>query len=193
MNLERLLDIMRVPRIHRGFRQEIIENDAHWKSYLGPFCEHMPEHLRQGHSFVFLGPYSCGKSATAAHLLTRALDYHKVGCWISMDEIAQITIEDSIFDHVTGKTLSEHIRTCPLLVIDEFFIRSGDLRYKEHATEMLVRRRVDDLRSTIITSNLSPGEIRKNFESFAAALDQQFKMIKFPSYDFRQDRQGRLK
>ena len=186
--------MLRIPRIHRAFNQEVLAKEPHWEKSIKPYIDTLPERLRHGHGLVFLGNYSCGKSACAAHVLDSALNYGKVGCWIRMDEIPDININDAVFDHVTGKLLSEHIQDCPLLVIDEFLVRSADnLRYMEQATEILVRRRVDNLRSTIITTNLAQSLIETRFASFSAVLEEQFKFVKFPAYDFRKDKLGRLK
>lgn len=191
MNKDYLMDLMRVPKIHRQFDYDAVKTFKHWVEYVEPFLANIKKYISEGKGLVLSGDYSCGKSAIAAHILEQALEHRKVGCWIRMDEIPQIRIKDEVFDHTVGTMLSEHIEECDLLVIDELYI-DDTINFQNHAAEVLIRRRVDRLKSTVITTNLKHADLKKSHPALEAVLYGQFKFVTFDKYNFRKDPQKRL-
>lgn len=188
---ENLYKRMRIPPKYWRFNADYIRNLSHWDD-IKTYKDQLKEHMATGKGLMLTGNYSTGKSSIAAAMLVAALEHKQIGIWARMDELAQIQINNPVYDLTEGVMLWDYIETCPLLVIDDLFFRS-DLKYSEELCEILVRRRVDCLKSTIITTNRSFPDIEKKLPSLANVMHGNFKVVKVGGYDFRVDPKGLLK
>lgn len=188
---ENLYRLMRIPPRYWRFNADHIKHLDHWDD-IKIFKDNLKENMALGKGLMLSGNYSTGKSSIAAAMLVAALEHKKIGMWTRMDELSSIQINNPVYDLTEGIMLWDYIETCPLLVIDDLFFRT-DLKYSEELCEVLVRRRVDSLRSTIITTNRSFPDINTKIPSLANVMHGNFKVVKVGGYDFRADPKGLLK
>lgn len=117
------------------------------------FLRKVEENLAAGRGLFMYGPPSTGKSSIASLVAKEVVRRGKTSLFLNFAEFAADD-RDAVFDD--AHTVIQRAKMVDLLVIDEVGFR-GMTAGERKRLEEVVRRRTDEVRSTIITTN-DPGE-----------------------------------
>lgn len=138
--------------------------------------------LSSGVSMWLHGPYGSGKSSIAAILLKAAFKAGQVGYFIKANDITGHLITRDPYD--ARSTVYEHLQEVPLLVIDEFQMRPN-MAQLESTVEDMIRARVGEKKSTVVTTNHSLDDLEKRFPALSNVIKETFICLKVAGKDFR--------
>lgn len=138
---------------------------------------------------IFYGKYGTGKSSCAAILLKAALIRGIIGLWLDYADLKGIKSYDTFFE--VGVLLVDRAKEVPLLVIDELAIGSGTAggrkSHDEVIFENIVRHRVNNRLTTIITTNHQPLSIKKMNPGIASILKEATETVQVIGKDYREE------
>jgi DNA replication protein DnaC len=121
------------------------------------------EEAKQGRGLVLLGPTGVGKTYAAAALLN---EVEGCGFFIHAQELARAVL---LFED--GEETLQRTLTTPLLILDDFGSHSArDGGMVQAFIDELIAVREANRRATVITSNLTPPELKKRLS--ARAMDR---------------------
>ncbi len=180
---------MHLPEQHWDCKLSHVDSDFSYVSLIEDYIAEIRTNIENGLGLFLFGPHSSGKSGLAAIILKAALvEAESVGLWIRGSHIARYRIEGTLYDNDT--TMYQRCLDVPILVIDELIVR-GDSR-AEPLMEDLIRERIDDKRSLIITSNITPAKLKTNYQGIAEVLVEATTPVKIQGTNFREQmRNGR--
>lgn len=183
-----LLNRLNVPKVHwQASITKVPSSGAKHRKIVSDFCEDLENNLKAGQGLLLFGDYGRGKSALGAVILKAAAVKGKFGLWIRAKELPNLIINDIAFDE--EETVMERAENVPLLVIDEFQIRN-DIRFGEVAVEDLIRRRIDARKSVVVTTNLTPSQIKDKYPALASVMQDCIYPVKVQGHDFRAEKKG---
>ena len=184
-----LLEHIGIPKVHWAASINKIPDRCQHKKYIQSYLESIMSNVESGSGLYLWGDFGRGKSAIAAICLKRLAKFSIFGFWIKAKEIPRHLIKETVFDE--GQTVIERAETCPLLIIDELQIRYSETKFTEWSAEDLIRTRVDAKLSTIITTNLAPPVIERDYPALYSVVLEAFFPIKVQGYDFRKVKAGK--
>ncbi len=106
------------------------------------------------------GEFGRGKSAAAAIALKACLAKGKFGLWVNFSDICNFVKYEDKYKYSENESMLDRMKTCDILVLDEFSITSKDW-FPIQTFEMIVRDRVRNVKPLIVTSNHSPSSLKK--------------------------------
>ena len=177
------LERMRLPKVYWHCTLAEIPKECSHKEIVQRFCSGIVDFLREGAGLLFWGDYSHGKTGCAAIILKVAASQGRIGLFLRAPALSQHIIEKTPFDQ--SSTLFFRALEVPILVLDELILR-GDDKYRETVIEDLLRERTNAVKSTIITSNLSPKKMKDLYPALAAVMMEAVLPVKVEGYDFRE-------
>jgi len=148
---------MCLPAIFWSARLEDIEVPA--RDTIRKFCE-TDSHIKAGHGLFLTGVLGGGKTSAAGVVMQLLAARGHLCLYIKADDIAEYYIKETPFD--CDETMIERITRVDLLVIDDLKLKSRD-SFMDAAVERVFRSRMEALRSTIVTSNLTSAQIQHKF------------------------------
>jgi len=183
MGVEDLLNRMNLPRNHWDARLSEIPDKASHKEQIVDYVENITYNVSNGRGLYLSFKQSTGKSAIAAICLKAALSKGHSGLWLACDQVPKYIIEDYEFDD--DMTVVQRAETVPLLVLDEFVLsvksekgrKVARVGERERMIEMMVRRRIDAKKATIITSNIGPKTFEEVYPSFFRVLTESVDFV----------------
>jgi DNA replication protein DnaC len=149
----------------------------------------LPSDERVGRGRIFLGKYGRGKTSASAIMLKSAMarggqafHYKATALEKAFEKRWLVTSE--------GVPIWDMLTKSQLVTIDDFGSELVESGYKSGDTrivEELIRDRIDDRLTTYITSNLTVGDIAKNYPSLRSILldRARFLIIKVEGHDWR--------
>lgn len=156
------------------------------KMYLYNYIYSLETHIKDGVGLLLLGEYSTGKTAASCIVLKACLDkLKKVGLFISAKDIPRYVIEQTAFD--AENTYYQRMLKVPLLVIDELALHSSDT-YRDDVIAEVIRDRVYEKRSTIITTNQSREALMELDRPLVELMKEALIPIVFTGVNFRQQK-----
>lgn len=152
------------------------------KTYVDKIRDVVPD----GIGLLLFGPNNHGKSYIAASILKEAKSCGFSVLWIRAYEASDMFIDREMYDLDTS--IQDAMSSVDLLVIDdlgkEHETRSG---FEKGLFENLIRARSDNERSTIITSNVTPKELRIGYKpSMIEVLKASVVPVMVQGKDFRE-------
>lgn len=175
------LNRMRLPKRLWGTTIGVVQNPQ--RKYLEKFIANMDAFLKRGVGLLLWGDYGRGKSSAGAVLLQSIADRGRTGLFVYADDITGYVINKTAFD--ADMTMIERMMTVDLLVIDDFTIAKKD-SFADSKFEMIFRRRTSEMKSTIITTNLSPTFIKENFPALFAVMIEVLFPVRFDGMNLRE-------
>jgi len=183
-DLQKIYERTGAPSLHFGAHFGNIR-ECEYKKVLRTYCETIAENIANGNGLVLYGPFSSGKSALAAICIKSAIFVGQIGYWLRYMDLTAGKIEAIPFD--AESTVYERCLLVPLLVVDELIVRKS-AQYSEILLEEVVRHRLDDTLSTIITTNHTLAELSERHPALCAALSEKVTFVEVKGYDFRKKR-----
>lgn len=175
---ERILTRLGIPKNHWNANLDYIPDKVYWKTIFKTYISNLVENIKKPKGLYVNGPFGSGKSAVGAILLKEAFARGKTGYWINARSIPKHEIEKTTFD--TQFTVYERACFVDLLVIDELLIYP-EIKATELYMEFLIRKRVEEKKCTIITSNHTIQDLRNMMPSMFAPLVES--VVNFPIGD----------
>lgn len=177
----------RIPVKYRNFSFDDMSEPALQKSVarLRKYAENIQKNFESGTGLLLYGNPGTGKTALGCIVLCHALAAGKKAYFTSVESYKQHSIE--------APDIAEEIRTTDFLLIDDIGREyRGKSQFVEKSLDELIRVRTDNLRPTIITTNLEPTAVNESFR-FESILKEHFFLIKFAHKDYRDKLQEKLK
>jgi DNA replication protein DnaC len=153
------------------------------------YVSSIDERIRDNCGLLLHGDYSQGKSALGAICLKAAAARGIIGFWIHAKEIPHHLIKETRFDNEF--TVYERALSVPLLMIDELQIRKNPA-YTEFSAEDLIRSRVDEQKTTIVTTNVSLDGVKNGFPALFAVLEEAVLPVKVSGHNFRTNKRKKF-
>lgn len=147
---------------------------------LGTYPEMLDEARKRGHGLFLWGPNGTGKSYVAAALCKRARGQFRISAYsVSAFELKEAWIKDVPASEDFDETRIERVQKVQFLVIDDVGKehRAKNSGFAENQLDALLRHRHKWLLSTVITTNLDPGEFRDIYGVSASDLCREAMMV----------------
>ena len=165
---------MSLPSIHRGAMIDKIPKDFAYKNFLKEYdC---------GSNVYFWGDYGTGKSGCCSILLKKCLAKGNLGYWASCTGYVSDVMNNVHFDENTS--IFDRCREVPILVLDEFILRDV-AKERETMIELVIRNRVENQLTTIISSNHNPSFLKSNHPGVYSVLRGHFNIVQVAGHNFR--------
>lgn len=107
----------------------------------------------EGWSFVLYGKVGAGKTYQAVAILG-----HQKGSGLFVDCAVAVELMKQEFDGHEGPRLIQRMIDCTTLVLDDFGAERLDSEFARDAFATVIRARYNEMRTTIITTNLDPDQ-----------------------------------
>lgn len=150
------------------------------------YLEKMDDMLAQGVGlFLYSDENSTGKTSIAVLALKQALRLRRTAYFEESGRLKAALIRAEEFEE--NIPIERRIRTVDLLVLDdvskEYRTESG---FAENLIESILRDRSQNLKTTVLTSNLRPNKIEQVYSADLAALLRETTIpLKISGYDWR--------
>jgi DNA replication protein DnaC len=190
VNLESLLNHIRLPRNHWECKLSEIPDAAPYKDGLREWAVNVKANVEDGKNLLLFGRFGYGKSGSAAIVMKAALSKSILGLWVSCEMLTDYKIREDDYMFSENLSMWQRAQQVPLLVLDDLIIRSAGARksdFIETTVEFLIRRRIDNRLSTIITTNEDAGTLRANSPAIASLLNEGFTKLLINHRDFRSE------
>jgi DNA replication protein DnaC len=157
-----------VPEGKWGARLDLVPQGLPFVGTVRSYVENLQANVEAGRGLILWGPYRGGKSCLAAVIVGEALAYRLYSYWVESFDVADAWIGKA-------KGRREAIRGAGLLVVDDLGMESkGSSDWPKDIMHDLMRYRLERLRPTIITTNMSTAEIQKVYGEKMWALLQEY-------------------
>jgi len=155
------------------------------EKYLGSILEMLDQGIGL---YLWSTENGSGKTSIAALIAKEALRYGKTVFFEESSRLKGSLINKEQFEE--GTSIEERMMMVDVLILDdigkEYRTSSG---YAENVIETLVRARVQKVKTTIMTGNVHPKDMKKIYsEDFAALLKESVVPVNVTGHDFREAR-----
>jgi len=185
---ERKLERMCVPRLFWKASMDQIPDKCGHKKIVAQFIEDLEEHVDAGYGLLLYGENSQGKSALAT-LIMRHLRMGRWGLFVVGESIPGYVIDKKRFDG--DQSFVERMQAVDLLVIDELILHDNDT-FRDTILESVLRERLLDKKSTIVTTNLLPDTIATEYTSLGQVMLEAVLPVAVAGHNFRRDKAAEL-
>lgn len=148
-----------VPEGKWDARIDLIPQDLPYATQVRGYLALLKENVERGKGMLLWGPYRGGKSCIGAAFCGEAMAWGLEAQWIFSFDVADAWLARSGFR-------KRAIRGAHLLVLDDLGMESqDDVRgaFPREKIRDLLRVRLEGARPTIVTTNLSPENVRKMY------------------------------
>lgn len=185
------LQIMGIPRRYWDARYDYFPSGSSQRLVLDNYLH--PDKIRynvsQGIGLMLYGANGTGKTSLTSIILKRARRYGFDCFFGSAFDLFEAFANKVPFDE--GVSLWDWCKQVDLLVIDDLGHEGESWNHKESRLfEVLLRHRTDDLKSTIVTTNLYPDEFEKQYKngkSICSVMKDSIVPFEILSDDIRSD------
>lgn len=161
-----------IPQFFRNVSLGEIPKGLPYREQVKKYITNLIPNVRSGRGVLFTGKYGYGKTGAAISIQRAAL--HKSASTRYVKE--QDAIEAIVAPDKVQTDLPEAIWTCDVLVLDELGTTSGNARMY---IENLLRTRMEQCLTTLVTTNMLEFEIHGNYPRFGSAYVESFDVIVF--------------
>ena len=146
--------------------------------------------LSDGVGLLLTGGLGLGKSCAAAVALQSVALRVLRGLFVRADDVAGYIINQTHFDD--AESYEARMERVDLLVLDELKLKKED-SFRDSAIERIVRRRLENNKSLIITTNLTPKQIQDAFPPLADLIRAFLYTVSFTGVSMRKAMATNLK
>lgn len=178
---------MRIPKVAwpATFEQVSLSLQPAIKKYI----EDSKNMLEHGYGLFVEGAFGSGKTCAAVVVLKNIAAQLHTGLFVKAEAIPKYIIEPVAFDEEA--TMEQRMQSVELLVVDEVIYR-GD-RFPDQTLELVVRRRAEEMKSTIITTNQPPSLFAAKMPALHDVICGTMLQIKCTEASRRKDQQDVIK
>lgn len=129
------------------------------RQVIGKFMAKMPGVVEKGYGLLLWGPNGHGKSALASLVLKEARRWGFVALFVRSERLRSARLDKEVFDD--AHTLFKRAMLVDVLVLDDLGkeVRGERSAFTDRSIEDLLRERVTQRRTTIITTNISKDKL----------------------------------
>jgi len=166
-----------------------IPDHLDYKHKIEKYLANLVEMMDQGIGlYLWSAENGTGKTSVSALIAKEALRYGKTVFFEESSRLKGMLINKEQFEE--GTSIEERMMMVDVLILDdvgkEYRTSSG---YAENVIETLIRARVQKVRTTIMTGNVHPKDMKKIYsEDFAALLKESVVPVNVTGHDFREAR-----
>lgn len=148
------------------------------KEYIQDYISNLEENRKQGVAPFLVGPCGTGKSLLGTIILTEALRRGFTAQFSKLDECIDL-LTSSWYDDELKQEFNQQILSVDFLMIDDLGIemRSLTSNLVESTLSKILRVRADNLRPTILTSNLDPNNFKTNYDGRIYSIIKEHALI----------------
>ena len=170
---EKLYEKLEAHGIHKRFRNvtaEQIERCGIPEQSRGPwervkaYILDINQHLDKGEGLILVGGVGTMKTTMAIAVLRALIDARNAGYFIPMSSLLDTINERRERRDSSLIQLETRIRQTPLLVLDDLGAEY-DHTWVQCKVDAIVAERYNRMKSTIITSNLAPADIKDRYQA----------------------------
>lgn len=176
-----------IPRNHWDCRISEIPDTCEYKSFIIDYCADIKNNILGAKGLYLWGDYGTGKTGLAAIIAKAALSKGLMSLWISAEKIPSYICDDIYFSDEL--LMRDRMFSVPLLVIDDLRLRDQTNvknDWIERWLESVIRRRMDNTLTTVISSNDSEFALRK-LKSVYSITSEACRFLEIKGKNFRKD------
>lgn len=164
----------KIPLRYKNVKFSNIPDSMPYKEKIKKYLDNLETYSRAGLGlYLFSNKHSTGKTAIAVMVLRHALRLRKIGLFVNCNELITSVVNRVNYDE--GVSLFDRAKQVEILVIDDF---GGEYRtesgYALNMLEDIIRYRVQEMKTTIITStNIPPSKIKVAYSEALSSLLQE--------------------
>lgn len=163
--LQPTAELMAAAKIPRSFwSHQVSEIPAQNQEELRAVLRLLPDRLDTGRGLMVCGQFAVGKTSFACMLLRKAISYSADCLFMYAVEMGELWYKDSD----DGRQYADRFRSADLLVIDDIG-QEGDNQVMKRL-EFLIRRRYDDRRVTVVTTNFTPPQLMQRYSAISRSV-----------------------
>lgn len=178
------LERMCIPKTYWYCKLAEIPDECPHKKLLEKYVSKIEFNVNEGHGLLLWGDYGQGKTGLTSIILKAGASVGIIGLWIRAANVIKYVMEKVRFD--ANETMLERAYNVDLLVLDELVLY-GDDRQSDTVIENLIRERINEKKTTIITTNLNPAGLREKYPALSNVLQESVFPIRVSGHNFRQD------
>jgi DNA replication protein DnaC len=163
------------------FRLDWPEMDFLAKPVVDAYLGDLRANLRAGLGLTLLGPIGTGKTTVASHVVKQAIQVLRSG------EKVQVVRFDRLIASYHDDDAMNRMRDVRLLMVDEMYAPFSEAQgnlYDNMITDVFGSR-YDNRATTLITANLTPGELEKHYPRLASRQGQTNQLVAMGGQDRR--------
>lgn len=166
-----------------------IPDHLDYKHKIKKYLDNLVEMMEQGIGlYLWSSENGTGKTSVSALIAKEALRYGRTVFFEESSRLKGMLINKEQFEE--GTSIEERMMMVDVLILDdigkEYRTSSG---YAENVIETLVRARVQKVKTTIMTGNVHPKDMKKIYsEDFSALLKESVVPVNVTGHDFREAR-----
>lgn len=146
-------EVMLLPAMYRTAQQEQLPHSI--EGPVGKLIDNAKFYCQQGYLMVIFGPEGSGKSFAAAVIAMKTMETGLRALWQNQWSLGDAQRWDQPYS--ASETILHRIQTVSLLVIDDLQpFTAADRFWTERELRILLRRRAEQRKSTIITTTMEP-------------------------------------
>jgi len=172
------LERMMLPALFWGTTfDSVLPKDAEHREVVGRFLSKIVEMVESGYGLYFYGDNDVGKTALASLVLKEARRWGFSGLFLRTERLRSARIEDERFDE--SCTVFRRAMQVDVLVLDDMGkeFRGDKSAFTDRLLEDVIRERITQMRSLVITSNLHKDKIT---EVYPQSIGRVMKTSIFP-------------
>lgn len=181
---------MRVGRAYYGTCVDDIPARCKHKKVLRTFLKNIVTNVDQGRGLFFYGGYGTGKTSCGTIILKNVVARRGTALMIRAEEIQTAVIEKTRFDD--SQTLWDRMMGVDCLLVDDL-TRAHVKEWGKSKIEGLIRRRVEERRSVILTVNIAETQLEqftKRNRSMIEALREVCEIVPVAGVNWRAKIEG---
>lgn len=169
------------------FIKKIEHNLTTFNNTIEPYLKNINKAIRKGYGLLLTGDNGSGKTYFLSYILTKIIKLGLTTYFTTMQDL-DYNIKRGFNDKTYADRLQEML-TSDFVAIDELGkekAKNSNSLYMDAQIERIVKRRIDDCKPMLFASNLSLGNINKQYgDALESMLGGKFLTIQMEPGDFR--------
>lgn len=177
-----------IPERKREVSLAAIPDGLPYKRFIVKYITDLEQNVRDGIGLILWGPYRSGKSSIACLIAKEVMSHYASAFYIESPLLMDGWLEkDGATDPAKRRILRSH-----LLVLDDAGQEHGK-EYTKAIVDFVIRYRAERQGATILTTNMNPGELEKEYSKKFMTIAQTCMFpIHVEGKDWGEDEQGRV-
>lgn len=171
-----------IPRRYWDCQLALIPDTTNHRTRIMSFASRLTSHISAGRGLVLYGAFGQGKTGAAVCLLKKAIAHGAYGLFVRALDLPDL--EKSRSDH--ARETRERVRKQQVLLVDDLgSSRDNDFDQSHEILAKSLRHRYDNMRTTLITTNLTPVQLAAEIPSMKSIFASDYEHIICAGHDWR--------